>query len=334
MGQMLKVTYINREPRKTGFSIEGIFALVKDCLKGRIEIGNYDMNPAISWIKNIRTVKKYAGDINHITGDINFLLLGLRGYRNLLTIHDMGHYDTLRGRSKIKHVIYHWFWFYLPLKNASYVTVISEFTKGQLLKYFSYPEDRIRIIYDPVKPIFTFQKKEQLHSTPRILQIGSGKHKNLEGLIDAVKGMDVHLDIVAWIDDATKARMTDMNIAHTIYNGLTDQALCQLYANSDILFFASFYEGFGMPIIEAQAVGRPVITSNIGAMKEVAGTSALLVDPGNTKEIKRALERLLTDRNYYEELVQAGLENIKQYHHDKIANDYLAVYNEMMQTLP
>lgn len=331
---MLKVTYINREPRKTGFSIEGIFNLVKNRLKGRIEIGNYDMNPALSWIKNIRTVKKYAGDINHITGDVHFLLLGLGGRRNLLTIHDMGHYETLRGRSKVKHIIYHWFWFYLPLKKASYVTVISQFTKGQLLKYFSYPEDRIRIVYDPIKPIFQFKEKEQLHSTPRILQIGSGKHKNLNGLIDAVKGMNVHLDIIAWLDDETKQKLADHKIEHTIYNGLTDEALYQVYANCDILFFASFYEGFGMPIIEAQAVGRPVITSNLGAMKEVAGNSAVLVAPDNVSEIKQAIEKLLTDSRHYADRVQAGLENIKPYHHDKIANDYLAVYNEMMQTLP
>lgn len=325
---MIRVTYINREYRKTGFSIEGIFSLIKESLKEKIKIDDYNFNPKISWISNILTVGKHAGDINHVTGDVNFLLLGVAGKNNLLTIHDLGHYDTLR-KNKIKHIIYHLFWFYLPLKQATYVTVVSGFTKKMLLEYFDYPEDKIRIVYDPVKPIFKFRRKSSLNAIPRILQIGSGKHKNLNNLIEAVKGTVVHLDIIAWLNDELTEKLQQYQISYTLYNGLTDEAVHELYSNADIVFFASFYEGFGMPIIEAQAVGRPVITSNYGAMKEVAGESAVLVDPNNPQEIRQCITKLLTDTQYYEDRVAAGLENIVQFHHEKIARDYLEVYNEM-----
>ena len=98
-----------------------------------------------------------------------------------------------------------------------------------------------------------------------------------------------------------------------------------------MLFFASFVEGFGMPIIEAQSVGRPVITSNSGAMKEVAEASALLVDPHNVEEIRQAIIELVNNRGRYDELVLAGRQNIKRFHHEKIAQDYLNVYEEMMR---
>jgi glycosyltransferase involved in cell wall biosynthesis len=327
----MKVTYINREYRKTGFSIEGIFLLVKECLKDKIQIGNYDYNPAISWLKNIGSVKKYAGDVNHVTGDVNFLLLGLAGRKNLLTVHDMGHYNTLR-RNKLKHTIYHFFWFYFPLKFASHVTVISNFTKQKLLETFPYPEERITVVYDPVKPVFQLRKKGTINGTPRILQIGSGKHKNLNNLLEAAKGMQVHLDIIAWIDEQLTAKLADYGIAHTLHSGLTDEQVFALYEQCDIVFFASYYEGFGMPIIEAQAVGRPVITSNFGAMQEVAGTSAVLVDPDNVTEIKGAIEKLLSDQSFYDERVAEGLKNIEKFHHQKIANDYLAVYEKMYRS--
>ena len=327
---MFKVTYINREPRKTGFSIEGIFSLIKDCLKGRVEIGNYDMDPRKSWLRNVFAVRKHAGDINHVTGDVNFLLLWLWGKKNLLTVHDMGHYDTLRGR-KVKHIVYHYFWFYLPLKNATYVTVISNFTRDKLLEYFKYPPHRIRVVYDPVKPIFRYHPKEALNAKPRILQIGTGKHKNLTNLIAAVEGMDVHLDIVAMPDEAMMERLRASNVPFTVYSGLTDAGVNERYVACDLLFFASFYEGFGMPIIEAQSVGRPVITSNLGAMKEVAGDSAVLVDPSNVDEIKSAINEILTNRARYNALVASGRDNIVRFHHEKIAQDYLNVYQEMLQ---
>ena len=99
------------------------------------------------------------------------------------------------------------------------------------------------------------------------------------------------------------------------------------------LFFAaqgaSFYEGFGMPIIEAQSVGRPVITGNIGAMKEVGDGSTILVDPYNVSEIKDAISLLISDRKLYDDMVGKGYENAAKYNYKRIAAEYLEVYKEL-----
>ena len=325
----MQITYFYREPRKTGLSIEGIFKLVKDCLKGKVDIREFYCDLTTSRLQNTLRAGKFASEINHITGDVNFLALGLRGRKNILTVHDLGHYDTLRKRGFIQHLIYRLFWFHYPLKYINIVTVISEFTKGKLMEYFNFPEERIRVIYDPVKPVFQFSRKEKIGKVPRIMQIGTGAHKNLGNLIEAVKGANIHLDIVAWVDDAIIEKLDDNHISYSIYNGLTDEELYERYMECDLLYFASFYEGFGMPIIEAQAVGRPVITSNMGAMREVAGDSAYLVDPNSVADIKQAIFETIDSRSLYDELVSKGRENIVRFGCDKIAADYLLVYNEL-----
>lgn len=326
---MLSVTYFYREPRKTGVSIEGIFRLVKAHLAGKVDIKEFYCDATLSRAQNTKAAGAHAGSINHITGDVNFLALGLKGRKVILTVHDLGHYDTLKNRNRLHHFIYKLFWFRLPLRHVDIVTVVSEFTKNKLIQYFNFPESRIRLIYDPVKPIFSFSAKEQLSEIPRVLMMGTGVHKNLNNLIEAAQGRNIHIDIIGWPSDAELAKLKDYGVSHTIYNRLSDEEVYERYKATDIMFMASFYEGFGMPIIEAQAVGRPVITSGIGAMKEVARDSAIIVDPHNPAEIGAAIDRLVSDRQLYNSMVQRGLQNIVPYKYDVIAEQYYEVYREV-----
>lgn len=326
---MLSVTYFYREPRKTGVSIEGIFRLVRECLKGRVEITEFYCKTELSRTQNTKLAGKHTGKINHITGDVNFLAMAMKGKKVILTVHDLGHYDTLKNRSKLHFFVYKMFWFRLPLRHVDIVTVVSEFTRAKLIEYFRFPEDRIRLIYDPVKPLFQYSPKAGLDAVPRILMMGTGVHKNLTNLIKAAKGRNVHLDIIGWPSDGDKALLEEYGISHTLYSKLSDEEVYERYKATDIMFMASFYEGFGMPIIEAQAVGRPVITSGIGAMKEVAKESALIVDPHKPEEIGAAIDKLINDRILYQNMVELGLKNIVPYQHEVIAEQYYKVYEEL-----
>jgi glycosyltransferase involved in cell wall biosynthesis len=323
---MLSVTYFYREPRNTGLSIEGIFRLVRESLKGRVEIKEFYCDAKLSRLQNTLRAKKCSGSINHITGDVNFLALGLRG-KNVLTIHDFGFYEN-PVHSKLVKLLYHYFWYYFPLKKIDIVTVVSQFTKEKLIRYFHFPEARIRVIYDPVKPVFRFVRKDEIGNPMRVLMLGTGKHKNLDNLIEAAKDGKFHLDIVGWPAPDELAKLKAYGISHAVYNGLTDEQVYERYIACDVLFIASFYEGFGMPIIEAQAVGRPVVTSNLGAMREVGEGSAILVDPHQPKEIRDAISSL-ADRRLYDEVVGRGVANAAKYNHEKIAQQYLAVYEEL-----
>lgn len=237
---MLTVTHFYREPRKTGLSIEGIFRSVKECLSGDIRITDYYCDPRCSRLQNTLKARRHASEINHITGDVNFLAIGLWGKKTILTIHDLGFYEN-PVHSRLVRFIYRLFWFVLPLKSVRLVTVVSEFTKKKLMTYFRFPEARIRVIPDPVKKVFRYAEKKQINERPIVLMMGTGKHKNLDNLIRAAAGQNMHLDIIGWPAPDELDMLRQLNIPHTIYNGLTDEQVFVRYEACDILFMASFY---------------------------------------------------------------------------------------------
>jgi len=98
-----------------------------------------------------------------------------------------------------------------------------------------------------------------------------------------------------------------------------------------MLVFASTYEGFGLPIVEAQATGRPVVTSNILSMPEVAGGAACLVDPFNVASIREGIAKVIQDSSYREYLVRLGFENVKRFQPENIAKNYLDIYTNILE---
>jgi glycosyltransferase involved in cell wall biosynthesis len=101
------------------------------------------------------------------------------------------------------------------------------------------------------------------------------------------------------------------------------------YENCDIVSFVSLYEGFGMPIMEANAIGRVVITGNITAMPEVAKNAALMVNPLDTEAIKNGILKLINDDNYRNQLIENGFKNVKRFDVKMITKQYLELYEEV-----
>ena len=105
------------------------------------------------------------------------------------------------------------------------------------------------------------------------------------------------------------------------------------YQQSDIILFPSLYEGFGLPIIEGQKAGRPVITSNISPLSDIAGGAAHLVNPLDHLSIRKGVQKVIDDNEYRESLCVAGLKNVKKYSSEKIAEAYLELYKIEFQRL-
>jgi glycosyltransferase involved in cell wall biosynthesis len=111
--------------------------------------------------------------------------------------------------------------------------------------------------------------------------------------------------------------------------GLSNEQMLAQYSDCDIVSFPSTFEGFGMPIIEGNLVGRPVIAGNVASMPEVAGDAACLVDPFDVESIRSGFLRVIQDAAYREQLVARGFENAKRFDHTAIAAQYEDVYRKV-----
>ena len=100
------------------------------------------------------------------------------------------------------------------------------------------------------------------------------------------------------------------------------------YALADIILFPSFYEGFGLPVIEGFKAGRVVVTSNISPMKDIAEGAACLVDPLNVQSIREGLLKVISDKHYRDRLVKDGFEVVKKYEPENIAKQYFQLYQK------
>ncbi len=324
------VKFFFRKQNPNFHSIENLFFSLQKHLKKHIDFENVFLpyhSGILGRIKNILFARKHKGEINHITGDIYYIALGLPAKNLILTIHDIG--SLTNSQNSLKKKILNLLWFKIPLKKARKIVVISEFTKNELLQNFDIQSNKIEIIPDCVSDNFIFKTKEPNKEKPEILHIGTKSNKNLEGLINAVKGLDIRLLIVGKLTDRQKMLLKQNNIDYENYFNIPEEQIIALYHRSTLLFFASFYEGFGMPIIEAQATGTPVITSDLPPMKDVANGAAILVNPHNTAQIRQAIIKLLSDKDLYNSLIKKGIENARKYKPEIIARQYLNVYKSI-----
>lgn len=319
----MKVTFVFRERRKNNFSIEELFERVSARVSSTCVVSKYyctSSNRAF----NLAKVALLRSDLYHVTGDVNYLCMALPRRKLILTVHDLGYFLTAKGLRK---AIYRHFWLQMPFSRASHITTISHFTKEQILRHFKVPGHKISVVHNPVPTeIFQRSEKANMGEFPKILQVGSAQHKNLDRLIDAVKGLRVELLLLREHTDEIERKLVSLGIKHRFFPTLSYREVYEKFVESDVVFFASSYEGFGMPILEAQAVGRPVITSKVASMPEVAGEGACLVDHESVSEIRGSLLRIMEDADYRRRIVSSGFRNLDRFSEDTICEKYHGVY--------
>ena len=193
---------------------------------------------------------------------------------------------------------------------------------------FPWAADKIRVIPNSVPYGFAPRPKTFPAGEPRILHIGTGANKNLERLAEALRGYSLHAADCRPPERRARERLAAGGAAYAIENffDVSDAGMIDLYEQADMVAFVSLAEGFGMPIIEAQSIGRPVLTSNRSPMREVAGAGACLVDPCDVAEIRRGLSRIIDDQTYRERLLRAGFANAERFTPQRIAQQYAELY--------
>jgi glycosyltransferase involved in cell wall biosynthesis len=230
---------------------------------------------------------------------------------------------------------------------ANHIITISEFSKSEIINLMGFPEERVTSIplgvderffsRIPEKEIHEILKRLNIFK-PFFLFLGSIQpRKNLLNMIQAHSTLPNDLATqfplviagkVAWDDGQTLAAIQQGVLENRCIwlNYVSDMEKRALLQATQGLVFASLYEGFGLPIIEAFASQAPVITSNCTSMPEVAGNAALIVDPLNIESITSALIHLIEDADKRERLKALGLEKAKKYTWEQVARATKAVY--------
>lgn len=328
----MKVCHIQRRPPAGRFSIEGYFSRVRECLADTADVELLTL-PCFSQgvrkrLKNCWAGWRHQADIKHVTGDVNYVAIVLGRRKTILTILDC---EVLNRSSGLKRAILKLFWYTLASKRSAAITVISEETKRQLLKEVSLPEDMIHVIPVSVSPLFQPTPRPFNDNCPNILQMGTKENKNVVRLAEALHGIKCHLDVVGQLTDAAKAALDSHSIQYTNYTQLTDEQVVERYVQADIVSFVSTYEGFGMPIVEAQSIERVCVTSCCSSMPEVAGDGACFVDPYDFKSIRTGFEKVINDPAFRDSVIAAGVRNRQRFDQQMIANQFLDLYRTTHQ---
>lgn len=330
----MKIVFFHRKSHDGYFSLEGYFNTIREGMPQEIEcevaVSTFLSRGIFRRIYNIFEAFFRQGDINHITGDVHFLSFLLNKRRTLLTVLDCGFTQYTKG---IRYNIIRFLWYVIPGKKVSAISVISQSTKIELLKILSCNPDKIRVIPVCISPGFVYKEKIFNEIKPVILQIGTAINKNLFRLIKALYGIPCRLDIVGKLSLEQADVLCKYNIDYSNTWDLSESEIICKYQKCDIVALVSTYEGFGMPILEANAVGRAVVTSNVLSMPEVAGNAACIVDPYNINSIRSGILRVINDKGYRDSLIHNGRDNLLRYDPSIIVDKYLNLYKEMASKL-
>ncbi len=328
----MKILYIYRHS-DLGFSIEKVFRPIEYEMKKYAEvdsvfmpIANYSLHALWENVKFVRKiVKTNRYDIIHITGTEHYLIPFLHGNKVVVTVHDLGRLFNLHSFHRWKY----WLMQVLPLRYAAMVTCISEFSKSEIKKALPFSNEKIVVIPNEVGDDFQYTKKVFNLQSPIILHIGTRPHKNLSRTIKALIDIECRLRIIGKVDKRDLELLEQNRIQYEVLVNLSDEELRAEYCNADIVNFPSCHEGFGMPIIEGQALGRLVVTSNIEPMLTVAGNGAIICNPYSVESIREAYIKIITGVICVDDIMKKGLKNVEKYRLPIVAKQYFELYKSI-----
>lgn len=241
------------------------------------------------------------------------------------------------------------------ISNSAGIITVSEYSKKDILKFFSfYPEEKIYVTplaaNSNFKPLDKSQsqlyvKKTYNINTPYILYIGGfSSRKNALGLIKSFKKIYNSLNEPYTLllggslkDEGEKLfnYVKDNNLSNKIVfcGYLKENVLPILYSGCDAFVYPSFYEGFGLPPLEAMSCKAPVITSNLTSIPEVTYDSSILINPYDESDLENALVKLLNDKYLQKEISEKGYKNSLNFTWEKTAQKTLSAYESIFNSL-
>lgn len=308
-----------------------------------------------TWIKN--DLEKMDIDIYHGLSNEIPLDIQKTDIRSVVTIHDMIFERFPAQYSKIDVEIYKRKFKY-ACDHADRVIAISEQTKKDIMEFYDTPEKKITVCYQSCNPAFgqavTEKAKQQVkekYSLPDqyFLYVGSViERKNLLGICKAIYLLRNELTIpLVVIGDGTKYKqqvkdfikqnglekqvifLSEDPLAKVASSFLRAEDFPAIYQSAIAMIYPSFFEGFGIPVLEALWSRVPVITSNVSSLPEAGGDGAYYVDPNRSEEIAEGMKTIFADGSFTEALKEKGWQHAQNFTQQKCAANVMKVYESL-----
>ena len=270
-----------------------------------------------------------------------------RRCRSVITVHDLAFIrypeyltpDALRYYGQIRSAV----------KSADLIIAVSQNTKVDLSELLAVPPAKVRVVYEAASPLYrplnggsaAIPESVQALPQPYLLFVGTLEpRKNVPALLQALARIKAQRGPLTprlvlagargWLYQGALELVGKLGLSEetVLFGPATPQELLWLYNRAEAMVLPSFYEGFGLPLVEAMACGTPVITSRTSSLPEVAGNAALLVEPEDSDGLAEAICRVLDEAPLRAQLRQAGLRQAAQYDWAKTARATLEVYRE------
>jgi glycosyltransferase involved in cell wall biosynthesis len=272
------------------------------------------------------------------------------GFRRVITVHDLNflyypQFLTTESRRYYNDQIER------AVNVADHILADSHATRLDLIKLLNVPDEKITVawlapnvhVYRVLEPEEIAAARERLKLPEQfILFAGTLEpRKNVAGLLHAYRLL---LDRTAalpdlilagsrgWLFDETRARLAELRLTDRVrwIDSPPDADLAALYNLATVFVLPSYYEGFGLTVLEAMACGAPALISDRGSLPEIAGGAALEIDPDDPSELADAVERVLNDSALQHDLRHKGLDRVKEFSWERCARETLAAYHRVL----
>ena len=313
----------------------------------------FEKLPSTPFYKRHYNLWRQKGIVNDLKADSVTIFHGLSGeipsglenkkIKSVVTIHDLIFMRYPHLYSFFDRKI-HFFKFKKSAKNANLVIAISEQTKADIITYLKIPATKIKVIYqgcqDVFKQNYSVEEKNEVvlkYNLPQqfILNVGTiEERKNAFSIVKAIKDIDTKLVLIGKQTDyynKIKTYIKENNLEEKVIflKGLSSKELAITYQLATVFVYPSVFEGFGIPIIEALFSKTPVITTNSGVFPEAGGPNSIYINPENVADLKIQIERLLSDKNLRNEMVNKGFEFVQKFNDEVIAGEIMQCYKSL-----
>lgn len=301
----------------------------------------------------LKLIKDYSAILSTKSFDLyfepNFVILNkIKAKKYIVVVHDFSFdkYPFWHPEERVKYFKTN---FWINIKRADIVVFPSHFILNEAVNDYGFDREKLRVVYLGVDneifkhypaPFINIVLKKYNLPEKYILFVGSIEpRKNLKNLILAYCSLPDYLKknfklvvvgLSGWNNDEIFSILKE-NRKNIIYTGyIPEKDLAILYSMAELLVYPSFYEGFGLPPLEAMACGCPVIVSDRASLPEVCGDAAFYCEPNDPDSIAEAIQKILEDRDLRDALIKRAKNRIKFFKWEDTAKNLLKFFNEIM----